>query len=111
MDDVWKLAIGLAFGLGGKIIYDWLQAGRVKAGVVLAGDCEHRREVCATRIKGLEMCLNEVKRSNGLDAHRLDAVEKSLERGRDSFDAIRKELAMINSNITRLLVLVKENDK
>lgn len=96
---VTKILIGAVIGFIFKIVYDWFKSGRIEKGeYVKVQDCQHVREKC---------CIGQLKKDNATFKTRLDAVEKSLDAGRQDFRQIRQDISKMKEHMAGMKSLLE----
>mgnify|MGYP000459953964 CR=1 FL=1 len=99
LDPVFTLIIAGVVGFVFKIIWDWFMTGRTEKGLYVEKDhCEKFREKC---------CMPELKKEVGVIENRMDAAEKSLDRGREDFRLLRKDISEINLTLAGMAETLK----
>ncbi|MBT4877928.1 MAG: hypothetical protein HON48_22335 [Desulfobacula sp.] len=99
LESLFLIVVAAILGFVCKIIYDWLKTGRTEKGVFVKTDhCETIREKC---------CVPELKKDVGIIENRMDAAEKSLDRGREDFRLLRKDISEINLTLAGMAETLK----
>jgi len=99
LDPVVSIILAAVIGFLAKIVWDWLSSGRTEKGVyVKTKDCEAHREKC---------CMPELKKDFGVMDSRMAAAEKSLDRGREDFRLLRKDISGIKESLAGIEAVLK----
>jgi hypothetical protein len=99
LESVFLVIIAAIVGFVFKIIWDWFMTGRTEKGLYVEKDhCEKFREKC---------CMPELKKEVGVIENRMDAAEKSLDRGREDFKLLRQDISEINLTLAGMAATLK----
>jgi len=91
VDILWKVVIGVILGFVAKIVWDWLNSGRIeKAAYVTTVHCDEVREKC---------CLPVLKKDIGILKAECAAHEKKLDQGREDFRMLREDIGGIKEGL------------
>ena len=111
--------------LAGKIGWDWLKEGRVKAGeyLTIVAFEDHKKDCCAIQLKkdfnGFKQEFNDCRASSGRISSSVETQLKDhvrqLEKGEVNFGLLRKDISDVKSIVDhmsgQLETYIKEKEK
>lgn len=102
---------GAGLALSGKIVWDWIQSGRIKQGdyYVTVKKCDQiRKECCVSKIKTDFQAHKENDGRHDADTDsRLKVVEQELRDGREDFKTIRADITAINLSLKQISTILE----